>query len=97
MLSLSHRDMEAPVAILAISTPAFTIFNNLHVEFTTSPEAKQLLEEPTTGIRGDRWHIIDGLVTHQGCVYVPPTSPSLPEILVAAHGLSHEGTEKTLH
>jgi hypothetical protein len=95
--ALSRRDVESTADVLAISVSAFTIFDNLRIEFTASPEAKQLLGEVTTGTPGDRWRIIDGLVMHRGRVYVLPMSPSLPEILAVAHGLEHEGTEKTLH
>jgi hypothetical protein len=42
------------------------------------------------------WRLQDGLITVAGKVYVPQTSPSLPGILDAAHGTSHEGVAKTL-
>jgi hypothetical protein len=32
-----------------------------------------------------------------GKVYVPATSPHLPAILSAVHGMGHEGTKKTLN
>jgi hypothetical protein len=95
--ALSRRDVEATTEVSVLSALAFTIFDNLRAEVTTSLEATQLLEEVTMGTRGDQWCIIDGLVTHRGRVYVPPTSLSLPKVLAAAHGLGHEGTEKTLH
>jgi hypothetical protein len=52
--------------------------------------------EVEAGSRGDKWAIVDDLVTVGGRVYVSPGSPSLPAILSAAHDISHEGFEKTL-
>jgi hypothetical protein len=37
------------------------------------------------------------LVTVHDRIYVPPTSPSKPEVIASAHGTSHEGVQKTLH
>jgi hypothetical protein len=71
--ALSRRDVEATTEVSVLSALAFTIFDNLRAEVTTSLEATQLLEV-TMGTRGDQWCIIDGLVTHRGRVYVPPTS-----------------------
>jgi hypothetical protein len=41
--ALSHQDMEAMAEVSALSASTFTIFDNLCVEFTTSPEVMQLL------------------------------------------------------
>lgn len=32
----------------------------------------------------------------RGCIYVPPSSPSLTSILTAVHAAGHEGVQKTL-
>jgi hypothetical protein len=52
--------------------------------------------EVEAGSRGDKWAIVDDLVTVGGRVYVSPGSPSLPAILSATHDIGHEGSEKTL-
>jgi hypothetical protein len=41
--------------------------------------------------------VVNGLITMAGKVYVSATSPHLPAILSAVHGLEHEGTEKALN
>jgi hypothetical protein len=46
---------------------------------------------------GDRWCLIDKLITVDGKVYVSADSPCLPAILSVAHGMGHDGAEKTLH
>jgi hypothetical protein len=40
---------------------------------------------------------VDGLVTVHDHSYVPPTSPSKPEVITSVHGIGHEGVQKTLH
>jgi hypothetical protein len=57
----------------------------------------QLKDEVLAGNKGDTWKIVDGLITVGDKVYVAVDSPSLPAIMVATHGMGHEGTEKTLH
>jgi hypothetical protein len=49
------------------------------------------------GSRGDKWLLIDNLVTVSSHIYIPPGSLNLPTILANAHGTSHKGTKKTLH
>lgn len=38
-----------------------------------------------------------GLVTLDGRLYIPPTSPLLQELLTAMHDDGHEGIQRTLH
>jgi hypothetical protein len=50
----------------------------------------------TAGTHDDKWRVQDGLITVMGKVYVLRTSPSLPDVLEATHGMSHEGVAKML-
>jgi hypothetical protein len=50
----------------------------------------------TTGVHGDMWQVQDDLITVEGKVYVPGTSPSLYGVLEAAHGMAREGLAKML-
>jgi hypothetical protein len=43
------------------------------------------------------WSLVDGLVLHDGRVFVPESSALWPQILAAAHDAGHEGIQKTLH
>jgi hypothetical protein len=95
--ALSHRDIDGTAMVAVLSAPTFHIFDALRHAFTTVPELIELHQETEAGGHGELWHVIDGLVTVKGKVYVPATSPVLEEILAMAHGVAHEGTEKTLH
>jgi hypothetical protein len=46
---------------------------------------------------GETWCIIDDIIMLRGHPFIVVTSPLLQSILVHAHGVGHEGTEKTLH
>jgi hypothetical protein len=54
-------------------------------------------EEALAGKRGDKWKVVDGLLTIVGWVYVLASSAHVQTLLAAAHDIGHEGTEKTLH
>jgi hypothetical protein len=95
--ALSRCDTEATTEVAALSGPAFDIFDALRAEAMSSAEMQQLRDEVTSGARGERWDVINGLFMHKGRIYVSPQSPSLPEILATAHGLGHEGMEETHH
>jgi len=41
--------------------------------------------------------LVDGFVMHRGRVFVPSASSLWPQLLAAAHGVGHEGVQKTLH
>src|SRR6185437_14095037 len=64
---------------------------------SADPALVALREEITAGARESPWSLSDGLVTFNGRLYIPPTSPLLQEILVAVHDDGHEGVQRTLH
>ena len=37
------------------------------------------------------------MVAYDSRLYVPPTSPLLPEIMTAVHEDGHEGVQRTMH
>jgi hypothetical protein len=94
---LSRRDVGEDAQLAVVSSPLFTVFNDLRVETEEVESLRQLKEEVTAGRKGEAWKIVDGLVTVGGKAYVAADSPCLPTILAVAHGMGHEGTEKTLH
>jgi hypothetical protein len=95
--ALSGRDTEEGGELAVLSASTFQVFTDLRNEFTNTPELRELLQAVTAGGCGDKWRVVDGLVMVNGCVYIPPTSPSVSVILDSAHGTGHEGVEKTLH
>jgi hypothetical protein len=64
----------------------------LHLE-----EATQLKEKIEKGEAAAGWTMLDGLLAHSGCIFVPTASALWPTILATAHGAGHEGVQKTLH
>jgi hypothetical protein len=50
-----------------------------------------------TGDRSGKWTIANDLVLVAGQVYIPSASPLLQVTLASAHGMGHEGIEKSLH
>jgi hypothetical protein len=95
--ALSRRDTETTTELAAISTPSFTVLDELCQAHATDPALQAVMKQVLDGEKGEHWRIINDLITAHGKVYVPPESPALAGLLAHAHGCSHEGTEKTLH
>jgi hypothetical protein len=95
--AFSSRDSGAESSLAALSTPEFTLFDDIRQEFDSNPTLQMIRDEIVAGERGDQWQVIDGLVTVAGKVYVHPTSTSLPIVVSWAHEMDHEGVEKPLH
>jgi hypothetical protein len=95
--ALLRRDAGEEGRSAMISASVFTVFDELRAETVAKALLQLMKEEVLAGRKGDKWQFVDGLVTVRGKVYVAVDSPSLPAILTAAHGMGHEGIEKTLH
>ena len=93
--ALSRRD-EHLAETLALSAPQFSLFDELRREVLTSPELTAIRDDIAKGSKPPAWVFTDGLITFKGRIFVSTSSPSLPAILELAHGLGHEGTQKTL-
>jgi len=61
------------------------------------PEIVAKRAEFAQGDAGVSWSIADGFVMHRGWIFVPASSTLWPQILATAHGVGHEGVQKTLH
>jgi hypothetical protein len=98
--ALSRRDTEEDAtsdAVLAVSAPRFDFITRLHNVQATDPALVALREELADGSRSAPWALIDDLVTYEGRLYVPPTSPLQQKLLAAVHEDGHEGVQRTLH
>jgi hypothetical protein len=82
---------------MAISGVAFKMFDTLRQEFDTNHNMSTLREDVAAGKQGPQWQVVDDLPTVNGKVFIPSTSPCLTAALEAAHGVGHEGIQKTLH
>jgi hypothetical protein len=81
--ALSRRSEEEFGELAALSAPSFTVFDTLRVVLDETEALRQLRAEVAAGGRGDKWQVVDGLITKAGKIYVPADSPHLPAILSA--------------
>lgn len=95
--ALSRRDTDCNSAIMALSAPHFDFVNQLRLANASDPALIALHEEIHANQRQAPWAILDGMVTYQGRLYIPPGAPLLHELLQAVHGDGHEGVQRTLH
>jgi hypothetical protein len=43
------------------------------------------------------WSLVYGIVVHHGCIFLPPSLALWTVVVEQAHGMGHEGVQKTLH
>jgi hypothetical protein len=94
--ALSRHDNEEG-EVLAISVPRFDFIERLRHAQATDPTLVAIHDEVREGTRTAPWALVDGMVAFEGCLYIPPVSPLLQEILAAVHNDGHEGIHRTLH
>jgi hypothetical protein len=96
--ALPRRSEEEAEELVALSAPTFMVFDTLRVDLDEVAALRRLRDKIIAGERGDKWQVVDSLITRAGKVYVSADSPQhLPVILSAVHDMGQEGAEKTLH
>jgi hypothetical protein len=75
--------------------PTFDLYTDLRHELQEDAQLRQLRDSIVDN-RGVPWRIMDGLVLHGWCVYIPASSTVLPAVLHLAHTSGHEGIQRTL-
>ena len=95
--SLSRRDEDKDLSVRAISMPELELFADLRRELTTLQDAIDKRQEIERGEAGAAWSLVDGFIVHNGRIFVPESSALWAHILATAHGVGHEGVQKTLH
>jgi hypothetical protein len=101
--ALSRKDAEAALAALcaaavtAMSGPSFAFLDEIHREGAAAPDAVLLQERLRAGELLAPWHEDSGLLLHGTRVFVPNFDDLHHQALQLAHGIGHEGTQKTLH
>ncbi|WVZ49391.1 hypothetical protein U9M48_000757 [Paspalum notatum var. saurae] len=93
--ALSRRDAEEG-HICALSAPTFDIVRDLCLAATADPALVALHDQIMSGELDDPWAVIDGVVTFQRHLYLPPESDLLAMVIAAVLNTGHEGMEKTL-
>jgi len=104
--ALSRREGESPLlaplvdsgtaTLSAISVPSFWLFDDIRRELEADPELRARRDAVAAGAHGAAWTVRDGLLLHDGRVFVPDGSAILEEVLHLAHTGGHEGIQKTL-
>jgi hypothetical protein len=91
--TLSHRH-EDGATVHALSMPDFTLIDGFHVEAATLPEVITKCTEIDAGTAGPEWVVVDDLVVRRSHLFLPASA--WPLVLEQAHGMGHEGRQKTL-
>uniref|UniRef100_A0A0A9CM28 Integrase catalytic domain-containing protein n=1 Tax=Arundo donax TaxID=35708 RepID=A0A0A9CM28_ARUDO len=93
--ALSRRDADDMISAMALSAPSFTFFDELRATTAADDSLTSARTKAAAGEEG--WAVVDGLLTKDGKVFVPQSSGLIDAVLTLAHGLGHEGVQKTLH
>jgi hypothetical protein len=66
------------------------------MEAENLPEVATKRQMIEAGTVGPGWSMVDGMVVHDGQLFMPASATAWPQILAHAHGTGHEGVQKTL-
>jgi hypothetical protein len=98
--ALSRKDTEsAPAApcAAALSGPSFAFLDEIHRGGAAAPDVVLLHEHLRAGELPAPWHEDSGLLLYGTRVFVHDFGDLRHQALQLAHGVGHEGTQKTLH
>jgi hypothetical protein len=101
--ALSRRDAEDTPAPLCttvaavLSGPSFIFLDEICRAVDAAPDAVLLHERLRAGELPAPWHEDSSLLLHGARVFVPDFGDLRHQALQLAHGIGHEGTQKTLH
>jgi len=87
--SLSRRHADDPMACSALSSPRFSVFDDIRHAVATDPSLESIRQKAMEGV--DDWSSVNGLLLHKGRVFVPDTSPLASNIVATIHDNGHEG------
>jgi hypothetical protein len=76
--ALSRHSVEESGELAALSAPSFIVFDTLHTELNEISALCQLRAKVAAGGRGDKWQVVNDLITKAGKIYVPADSLYLP-------------------
>jgi hypothetical protein len=77
--------------------PRFDFIGRLRHAQATDPALVAIHDKVHAGTRAAPWTVVDDMVAYGGCLYIPPTSPLLQEIMEAIHEDGHECVHRMLH
>jgi hypothetical protein len=88
-------DKYADVFSILIGT-SFDLFDQFRVEAESLPEVVAKRKAIEVGTADPRWSLMDGMVVHKGRLFMPSSATTWHQVLAHAHGVGHEGVQKTL-
>jgi len=88
--------LEAGAFLMALSTLAFQLYDDIHHELDADGGLRQHRDAAAAGELDPAFTVRDGLVLYEGRVYIPAASARLNDVLQLAHMGGHEGIQRTL-
>jgi hypothetical protein len=88
--ALSWHD-EDMASVCALSLPKFELYDQQRQESTTLPIFIEKRAQIASGTTGPDWTIVDD----KGGIFLPDTSVLWVPLLLQAHGMGHEGVQRT--
>jgi hypothetical protein len=93
--ALSCCDEEGS-AVFALSLPNFDFFDQFRLEAAALPKVIAKRAEIVAGTADPKWAVVDDMVVHDRRLFVPASATVWALLLEHAHGMGHEGVQKTL-
>jgi hypothetical protein len=94
--ALSRRD-EEPLTVHALSIPEFNLYDQFCQDAASLLEVVAKRGDIEAGTTGDEWTIVDDMVLHKGRIFMMSSFTAWPLVLEQAHGMGHEGMQKTIN
>ena len=80
---------------MLLSAPSFELFDSLRKQVAADDSLQSALVQAAN--KEDGWSVVDKLLLKEGKIFVPASYNIVPTLLDLAHGMGHEGIQKTLH
>ncbi|KAJ4758083.1 polyprotein [Rhynchospora pubera] len=93
--ALSRRDEDPSLHVM--SSPSFAFYDNLRKEVAEHPAYADLHAHHIASTLPPGWCYKDGLFVKHGRIFLGSGSAFISPALQLAHGVGHEGVEKTMH
>lgn len=92
--ALSRQDFEAAGSLCALTSPRFSLFEDIRAALETDLAVLALCDEVMAGQRGPPWIVANGLLLFNNRIYISGTSPVFPSILLSIHEKWHDGVRR---
>jgi hypothetical protein len=80
---------------MLLSTPSFELFDSLRQQISADEALHTVRDQAANKENG--WSVVDQLLLKDDKIFVPASYSIVSTLLELAHGMGHEGIQKTLH